>query len=192
MLGFLYTLGSIKLDIAFKMDQFNQFDNLDPFFSLPPASPPLVSPPTDASNALALPPLATYPSKEALFEAIQSWSKPRGYAFTIGRSTRRKDGRQKVNYMCDRCPPIRQQTQVSVGLNHAVQGVSFQLLPLRHLPLSGRLDIALRLGLIHIITLLAKAQLPTLHIAGFQLQLKIQPRISFQQVITSSITKGYN
>src|SRR3979411_2017672 len=89
------------------MDQFNQFDNLDPFFSPPPPSPP----PTDASNALALPPLATYPSKEALFEAIQSWSRPRGYAFTIGKSTRRKNGRQKVNYACDRCPPIRQQIQ---------------------------------------------------------------------------------
>jgi hypothetical protein len=68
--------------------------------------------------------------------------------------------------------------RVSVRLNHAVQGVSFQLLPLRHLPLSGRLDIALRLGLIHIITLLAKAQLRIHHIAGFQLQLKIQPRVS--------------
>jgi hypothetical protein len=45
--------------------------------SRPFSSPPLVSllpvlPPTDTSNALALPPLATYPSKEALFEAIQS------------------------------------------------------------------------------------------------------------------------
>src|SRR3981081_1369979 len=90
------------------MDQFNQIDNTDPFFSPPPPSPP----PTNASNnALALPPLDTYPSKEALFEAIQSWSKPRGYAFTIGKSTRRKNGRQKVNYACDRCPPIRQQTQ---------------------------------------------------------------------------------
>ena len=103
------------------MDQFNRFDDLDPFFSPPPVlpppvspplvSPPLVSPPADASNALALPPLATYPSKEALFKAIQSWSKPRGYAFTIGKSTRRKNGRQKVNYACDRCPPIRQQIQ---------------------------------------------------------------------------------
>jgi hypothetical protein len=88
------------------MDQFNQIDNADPFFSPPPPSPP----PTDASNnALALPPLATYPLKEALFEAIQSWLKPRGYAFTIGRSTGRKDRRQKVNYMCDRCALIRQQ-----------------------------------------------------------------------------------
>jgi hypothetical protein len=88
------------------MDQFNQFDDLDPFFSLPPVSPPRVSPPTDASNALALPPLASYPSKEALFEAIQSWSKSRGYAFTISRSSRLKGGRQKVTYACDRYPLI--------------------------------------------------------------------------------------
>src|SRR5258705_13745286 len=74
------------------MDQFNQFDNLDPFFSPPQPSPP----PTDASNALALPPLATYPSKEALFEAIQSWSRPRGYAFTIGKSTRRRPCLAKI------------------------------------------------------------------------------------------------
>jgi hypothetical protein len=98
------------------MDQVNRFDNLDPIFSPPPVSPPpvsppLVSPPADASDALALPPLGTYPSKEALFEAIQSWSKPRGYTFTIGRTTRRKDRRQKVNYACDRYPPIRQQIQ---------------------------------------------------------------------------------
>src|SRR3982074_401022 len=104
MLGSLYTLGSIKLDIAFKMDQFNQFDNLDPFLSPPPVSPPLVSPPADASDALALPPLATYPSKEALFEAIQSWSKLRGYALAITRSKRIKDGRQKIYYACDRDP----------------------------------------------------------------------------------------
>ena len=82
------------------MDQFNQFDefdDLDPFFSPPPVSPPLVSPPADASNnALALPPLATYPLKEALFEAIQSWSKLRGYAFTTVRSKLIKGTRQKI------------------------------------------------------------------------------------------------
>jgi hypothetical protein len=77
------------------MDQFNRFDNLDSLFSLPLVSllPVLRLLPTDTSNALALPPLATYPLKEALFKAIQSWSKPRGYAFTIGQSTRRKSGR---------------------------------------------------------------------------------------------------
>jgi len=85
------------------MDQFNQIDNTDPFFSPPPLSPPPLPPP-DASDALALPPLATYPSKEALFEAIQSWSKLRGYAFAITRSKRIKDGRQKIYYACDRHP----------------------------------------------------------------------------------------
>jgi hypothetical protein len=80
------------------MDQFGQIDSTDPFFS-----PPLLSTlPTDASNALALPPLATYPSKEALFEAIQSWAKAQGYAFTVGKSKRVPDGRQKVYYACDR------------------------------------------------------------------------------------------
>ena len=80
------------------MDQFGQIDNADPFFSPPPPSPP----PTDASDALALPPLATYPSREALLEAIQSWAKARGYAFTVGKSKRVRDGRQKVYYACDR------------------------------------------------------------------------------------------
>jgi hypothetical protein len=79
------------------MDQFNRIDNADPFFSQPPPSlpPPNAS---DASDALALPPLATYPSREALFEAIQSWSKPRGYAFTTTRSKWIKGTRQKIYY----------------------------------------------------------------------------------------------
>ena len=52
---------------------------------------------------MPLPPEAQYPSKEALFEAIQAWAKPRGYAFTIGRSTKREgSGRIKVIYTCDR------------------------------------------------------------------------------------------
>src|ERR1700716_1801304 len=80
------------------MYQFSQIDNIAPFFSPPPPSPL----PTDASDALALPPLATYPSREALFEAIQSWAKARGYAFTVGKSKRVRDGRQKVYYACDR------------------------------------------------------------------------------------------
>lgn len=51
---------------------------------------------------LALPPLAIYPSKEALFEAVQGWSKDPGYAFIIGRSKRLNNQRQKVYYDCDR------------------------------------------------------------------------------------------
>jgi hypothetical protein len=83
------------------MDQFNQIDNADPFFSPPPLSLPLPNA-SNASDTLALPPLATYPSKEALFEAIQSWSKPRGYAFTTTRSKLIKGTRQNIYYACDR------------------------------------------------------------------------------------------
>jgi hypothetical protein len=60
-----------------------------------------------ASDALAPPTLAIYPTREALFEAIQRWSKPRGYAFTITRSKKLRSGRQKVYYACDLCPPVR-------------------------------------------------------------------------------------
>ena len=91
------------------MDQFNQIDNTDPFFSPPPLSPP-----PNASDALALPPLAAYPSKEALFEAIQGWSKLRGYAFAITRSKRIKDGRQKIYYACDRHPLPKPRTEQRV------------------------------------------------------------------------------
>jgi len=84
------------------MDQSSQFDDFDPSF--PTLSPPLLPlpPPANASDALSLPPEATYPSKEALFEAIQSWAKPRGYAFSIRRSSKLKDSRQKVTFGCDR------------------------------------------------------------------------------------------
>ena len=92
------------------MNQFDEFDELDPFFSPPLA--PLLTPtpaptpvPTQGPVALALPPLASYPSKEALFEAIQSWAKPRGYAFIIGRSKRLESRRQKVYYACDHHKP---------------------------------------------------------------------------------------
>jgi hypothetical protein len=64
-------------------------------------------PPLLAPVMLALPPLATYPTKEALLEAIQKWAKDRGYAFTIQRSTTTRSRRQKVQYACDRCPPVR-------------------------------------------------------------------------------------
>jgi hypothetical protein len=96
------------------MDQFNQFNQISQSGELQPLSSPsplLPSPPplppsnTSTPELLALPPLAIYPTKEALFEAIQSWSKLRGYAFTITRSLKKKQ-RQKVYYTCDRCPPI--------------------------------------------------------------------------------------
>jgi hypothetical protein len=72
---------------------------------LPHSPRPLL--PTNTSTTLeplACPPLAIYSTRESLFQAIQSWSKLRGYAFTVGKSLRKK-GRQKVYYACDRCPP---------------------------------------------------------------------------------------
>ena len=92
------------------MDQFSQFDVSDPF-SQPPPPPPVSQPLISASDALSLPPLATYPSKEALYKAIQSWSKPRGYAFTTTRSIQMRNGRQKVFYTCDRHPTLRPKPQ---------------------------------------------------------------------------------
>ena len=79
-----------------------------------PPKPEIDTPPppqSNASNALTLPPLASYPSREALFEAIQSWAKPRGYAFSISRSTRVKSRLQRLTYACDRWPTVRPPVQ---------------------------------------------------------------------------------
>ena len=115
------------------MDQFNQIDNTDPFFSPPPPSPP---PLTDASNALALPPLATYPSREALFEGIQSWAKARGYAFTVGKSKRVPDGRQKVYYACDRHPLLKPHTGRVRSTQSRGSGCLFSIVAFETLSLS--------------------------------------------------------
>ena len=77
---------------------------LKPEIDTPPPPQPNASNASNTYNALTLPPLASYPSREALFEAIQSWSKAHGYAFTTGKSKRLHNGRQKVYYACDRCP----------------------------------------------------------------------------------------
>jgi hypothetical protein len=97
------------------MDQFNEFDVFDTVYPEveAPLKPEIDTPPppqsnaSNASNALTLPPLAVYPSRDALFEAIQGWAKPRGYAFTIGKSKRLESRRQKVYYTCDRCYQAR-------------------------------------------------------------------------------------
>ena len=58
---------------------------------------------TTQHNLMPLPLIAQYPSKEALFKAIQAWAKPYRYAFSIGRSIKREgSGRIKVVYICDR------------------------------------------------------------------------------------------
>jgi len=97
------TCSSVNSINSIKMDQFSQSEVSDCFFSLSP-SPPLPPPALPVPVMLALPPLATYPSKEALFKAIQKWAKDRGYAFTIQRSRTLGNRRQKVQYACDRCP----------------------------------------------------------------------------------------
>ena len=59
---------------------------------------------------MPLPPQAQYTSREALFEAIQAWAKPLGYAFTTGKSKRLEGSKRwKVYYTCDRSyqPPTR-------------------------------------------------------------------------------------
>jgi len=53
----------------------------------------------------ALPPEGVYESRESLLAAINTWAKPRGYAFTTGKSTRTANGRIKVVYACDRNKP---------------------------------------------------------------------------------------
>ncbi|KAG6996807.1 PKS-NRPS hybrid synthetase [Fusarium oxysporum f. sp. conglutinans] len=50
----------------------------------------------------ALPPEGIYKSRESLLAAINSWAKPRGYAFTTGKSLKTSSGRIKVIFACDR------------------------------------------------------------------------------------------
>jgi len=49
-----------------------------------------------------LPPERHFASREALFESINLWAKPRGYAFVTQRSTKEKNGTLRVIYACDR------------------------------------------------------------------------------------------
>src|ERR1700710_410165 len=100
------------MDLFDEFDQIEQFDQLgnpaplsSPSPLLLPSPPPILPANTNTPALLALPPLATYSTREALFEAIQSWPKPRGYAFTVGKSKKLPSGRQKVYYACDRCYP---------------------------------------------------------------------------------------
>jgi hypothetical protein len=49
-----------------------------------------------------LPPEGIYDSRESLLTAINSWAKPRGYAFTTGKSMKTPNGRVRVIFACDR------------------------------------------------------------------------------------------
>ncbi|RYO85590.1 hypothetical protein DL764_009150 [Monosporascus ibericus] len=49
-----------------------------------------------------LPPEGFFESREALFESINTYARPRGYAFITRRSTREKNGYLSVVFACDR------------------------------------------------------------------------------------------
>lgn len=49
-----------------------------------------------------LPSEGVYESRESLLIAINAWAKPRGYAFTTGKSSKTPNGRVKVVFACDR------------------------------------------------------------------------------------------
>jgi hypothetical protein len=52
-----------------------------------------------------LPPEGIYESRESLFNTINSWAKPRGYAFTTGKSLKTPNDRVRVIFACDRNKP---------------------------------------------------------------------------------------
>ena len=63
---------------------------------------------------MPLPLEAQYPSKEALFKAIQAWAKPYRYAFTTRKSKKREgSGYIKVYYICDRYKPRPPSTNIA-------------------------------------------------------------------------------
>ncbi len=59
-----------------------------------------------------LPPEGVYESREAVLTAIQTWAKPRGYAFVAGKSSRTPNSRVKVLFVCDRFGQPRGQRNV--------------------------------------------------------------------------------
>ncbi|GAM37723.1 hypothetical protein TCE0_029f07872 [Talaromyces pinophilus] len=52
-----------------------------------------------------LPPEGDFNSRKAVFDHVNSWAKPRGYAFTTGKSLKTSNGRVKVFFACDRNKP---------------------------------------------------------------------------------------
>jgi len=57
-----------------------------------------------------MPPEGVYPSREALHSAINAWAAPRGYAFTVGKSTKKSSGRCITTFSCDRAGVYRDLT----------------------------------------------------------------------------------
>lgn len=44
----------------------------------------------------------SYNSRDEVYAALNAWAAPRGYAFVVGRSRKRSNGRETITYMCDR------------------------------------------------------------------------------------------
>ena len=118
------------------MDQFNAFDVFDTVYPkvkalLKPEIDTLLLPQSNASNAsnayhaLTLPPLAIYPSRETLFEAIQSWAKPRGYAFTVGKVSVKVGAKRCIIHVIDAHLPYHK-LYVYGPLNLEELGTSFR------------------------------------------------------------------
>ena len=79
---------------------------------------------------MPLPPEGQYSSRQTLYEAIQAWARPRGYAFTTGKSRHMEgSGRWRVQYACDRFyqPPSKHITRVRQTLSRGI-GCLFSVL----------------------------------------------------------------
>ena len=62
---------------------------------------------------MSLPPEGEYPTFNALFDACQTWSLPRGYAFTTTRSVKKPGSlRAKVYVSCDRVHKVKNRENI--------------------------------------------------------------------------------
>jgi hypothetical protein len=78
-----------------------------------------------------LPSEGVYDSRESLLAAINCWAKPRGYAFTAGKTSKTPNGRVKVVFACDRnkLPPYSRGTgcKFSILAKESLDGASWVL-----------------------------------------------------------------
>ena len=83
---------------------------------------------------MPLPLEGQYSSRQTLYKAIQAWARPRGYAFTTGKSRHMEgSGRWRVQYACDRFyqPPkyttrVRQTSSRGISCLFSVLAVESQ------------------------------------------------------------------
>src|SRR5947208_3143541 len=76
-----------------------------------------------------LPPEEIYESRKSLLTAINTWAKPRGYAFITGKSYKTPAGRMKVVFVCDRnrLPPSISIERIRYTLSRGI-GCKFSVL----------------------------------------------------------------